>query len=93
MRIMLVCGFGLGTSMILKLKLDELLAQQSITATTFCADITTAPGEQYDILFTSQDFANRFNSVTQPVIVINNFLDSAEIAEKGLGIIRQMSEQ
>ena len=87
MRIMIVCGFGVGTSMILKIKLDELLAENGIKATTFCKDMTTAPGEDFDIMFTSQTLAKRFSNVIQPVVVINNFLNKAEIAEKGLGLI------
>ena len=38
MRIMVVCGFGLGSSMILKLKLDEVLKDGGVSATTFTAD-------------------------------------------------------
>lgn len=93
MRIMIVCEFGLGTSMLLKMKLDELLGRHGITATTFCADVTTAPGEACDILFTSRELAKRFTGAAKPVIAIDNFLDSDEIAQKGLGVILQMSQQ
>ncbi len=89
MKIMVVCGFGLGSSMVLKLKLDEVLRAHGIKANTFCADMTTALGENYDIVFTSRDLAKRFENVTKPVVVIDNFLNKDEIAEKGLGPVRE----
>jgi PTS system ascorbate-specific IIB component len=75
--------------MILKLKLDEVLKANDIKANTFCSDMTMALSENFDIVFTSQDLAKRFATVTKPVIVINNFLNKDEIAEKGLGPIRE----
>ena len=45
-RIMVVCGFGLGSSMVLKLTLDGVLKEEELQAETFCADETTAKGEK-----------------------------------------------
>jgi PTS system ascorbate-specific IIB component len=83
-RIMVVCGFGLGSSMILKLKLDEVLKDLDIKAYTFCADATTAVGENYDIVFTSQDLVDKFEKTGRPYVVITNFLSKDEIKEKAI---------
>lgn len=90
MRIMVVCGFGLGSSMILKLKLDEVLQANNLKATTFCSDLTMAKSETFDMLFTSKDISNHFKDVKKPVVVISNFLNKTEIAEKGLEPVRQL---
>ena len=50
LRIMTVCGFGLGSSMILKITLDGVLKENGISAETFCADATTAIGEDFDVV-------------------------------------------
>jgi PTS system ascorbate-specific IIB component len=89
LRIMVVCGFGLGSSMVLKMKLDSVLKAHSLPAITFCADITTATGEQYDMVFTSKDLLPKFQHHAQPAVAITNFLSEQEIAEKGLPVIQQ----
>lgn len=89
-RIMVVCGFGLGSSMILKLKLDSVLKAHGVKADTFCADTTTAVGERYDMVFTSKELVNTFKNSPKPVVVISNFLSEQEIEEKGLPVIREL---
>lgn len=91
-RIMVVCGFGLGSSMVLRLKLDEVLKNHGISADTFCADATTAPGERFDMVFTSKELMHVFANCGKPVVVIVNFLSLKEIEEKGLPIVRQFLE-
>ncbi len=93
LRIMAVCGFGLGSSMILRLKIDEVLKKHNIKAETFCSDVTTAPGERFDIVFTSKEIKDIFKKVSQPVIVIDNFLSIPEIEEKGLPILQELANQ
>jgi PTS system ascorbate-specific IIB component len=92
MRIMVVCGFGLGSSMILKLKIDEALKEQGLRAETFCTDMTTAKGERFDIVITSKDIAVAFKDIPQPVVVVNNFLSKAEVEEKVLPALRSLLE-
>lgn len=87
-RIMVVCGFGLGSSMVLKLTLDGVLKDEGLTAETFCADEATAKGEDFDIVFTSNEMSKLFEGISKPVIVINNFLSKDEVRDKGLEVVR-----
>jgi ascorbate PTS system EIIB component len=91
-RVMVVCGFGLGSSMILKMTLDKVLKEEGITAETFCTDEASAKGEKFDVVFTSKPLVQLFAGKPQPAIVINNFMDKAEVREKGLDVIRSLSE-
>lgn len=93
LKIMTVCGFGLGSSMILKITLDGVLKENNIPAETFCADATTAIGESFDIVFTSKEMSHLFKNVTKPVVVIENFLSKNEIISKGLEIVKQASAE
>lgn len=93
LRIMTVCGFGLGSSMILKITLDGVLKDNGIKAETFCADSTTAVGEDYDVVFTSRDLADMFKNVTKPVVIIDNFLSKEQIAERGLEVVKQAAAE
>lgn len=89
-RIMVVCGFGLGSSMILKMTLDSVLKEEKIKVETFCADEATAKGETYDIVLTSQPLAHLFEDKSEPTIVIDNFLRKEEVKTKSLDIIKNI---
>lgn len=91
-RIMVVCGFGLGSSMVLKLRLDEVLQKHGLKADTFCSDAITAPSEKFDAVFTSKEMEHLFKSSPKPMVVITNFLNRAEIEEKGIPVVRQLVE-
>jgi PTS system ascorbate-specific IIB component len=93
LRIMVVCGFGLGSSMVLKMTLDDVLKEEKITGVeTFCSDSYVSSGEKYDIVFISQEWEYLFEKNPQPRVVIKNFLNKAEVREKGLGEIKKLIE-
>lgn len=90
LKIMAVCGFGVGSSMILKMTVEDVLKANGINAELFTADQLTAGSEKCDAIFTSAELADSFSQSKVPVIVINNFLSKKEIEEKGLPTIRQL---
>jgi len=92
MRVMIVCGFGLGSSMVLKMTLDDVLKEEKIDVETFCSDSYVSSGENYDIVMCSQEWEYLFKQNPQPRVVINNFLNKAEIREKGVGAIKKLIE-
>jgi len=92
-KIMIVCGFGLGSSMVLRLKLDGLLRKHGLSAKTFCADATTARGQDFDVVFTSKELLNTFEGIEQPIVLIDNFMNESEIEEKGLPVIQSLIEE
>lgn len=90
LRIMVVCGFGLGSSLVLRMTLDEVLQQRRIKADTFCSDAETAAGQAFDLVLTSSNLAGLFADVAAPVIVIFDFLSQAEVAEKVLPVLAEL---
>lgn len=92
LRIMTVCGFGLGTSLVLKMTVDEVLQKNNIKAETFCSDADTAVGQRYDLVITSRDMEKLFAGVSEPVVVVDNFLSPEEVQEKAIPVILEMLE-
>ena len=88
MKVMIVCGFGLGSSMVLKMTLDDVLKEEGLDVETFCMDSYTARGQDYDLVFTSDEMIHLFKDTKQPKVVIQNFLSKDEIREKGLSLIQ-----
>jgi PTS system ascorbate-specific IIB component len=92
-RVMIICGFGLGSSMVLKMTMDDVLKEENIDVETFCSDSYAGTGEAYDIVFTSNELVHLFKDKPQPSIVITNFLSKDEIREKGLEPLRKLLEE
>jgi len=53
LKIMVVCGFGLGSSMVLRMTLDSVLKEAGIKAETFCSDEATSRGESTILFYLS----------------------------------------
>ncbi len=91
LKILAVCGFGVGTSLILKMNIEKVLKVNGIAAEVENADITTAGSVNADVIFTSKElYSVLISSVKVPLIQISNFLSNAEITEKGIPIIKEL---
>ncbi len=92
-KIQAVCGFGCGSSLFLRIKIDQVLSNNKLTAYTFCGDVGTACSADCDVIFTSPELAERMmDRAKVPVIVINNFMDDKEVSEKVLGFFETINE-
>ena len=84
-KIQAVCGFGCGSSLFLRIKIDKVLSDHNLSARTFCGDVGTACSADCDVIFTSPELAERMKERAKvPVIVINNFMDDKEVTDKVL---------
>ncbi|HAQ3799161.1 TPA: PTS sugar transporter subunit IIB, partial [Enterococcus faecium] len=53
MKILAVCGFGVGSSMVLKMSLDKVIKELGLKATVENTDLSTAKATMADVYFTS----------------------------------------
>ncbi|MEG0255555.1 MAG: PTS sugar transporter subunit IIB [Vagococcus sp.] len=80
MKILAVCGFGVGSSMVLKMTIDKVAKEMGIDAVVENTDISTAKATVADVYFTSQELAGELTaSVTNPVYPIKKYMDKEEI--------------
>lgn len=93
LRIMIVCPFGLGTSMVLKMTLDRVLYAYGFQVETFCTSAETIAGQSYDIVLTSKDMVILFKNSRKPIIVIEKYLSEDEVKQKVLPVIREKIKQ
>lgn len=88
-KVLAVCGFGVGTSLILKMNIEKVLKQKGIDAEVTNADITTATGISADVIFTSKELYSQLQGKSKaPLIQIDNFMSNKEIEEKGMPVIK-----
>jgi len=86
MKIVTVCGMGIGTSILLKMNTEKALRALGWDADydVEAADIGTARGvaRNADLVLTSADLAEELGNLPTKVVVINNFTNVAEITEQ-----------
>ncbi|MDQ0770297.1 PTS system ascorbate-specific IIB component [Pseudarthrobacter defluvii] len=84
MKIVAVCGMGIGTSVLLKMNAEKVLQDLGIDADIEAADIGVARGaaQTAEIVLTSEELAPEIGDVPARVIVIENFFDLDEIHKK-----------
>ena len=87
-KIQAVCGFGCGSSLFLRMKIQDILKENNLEAEVFCGDIGTCATVPCDVIFTSAELAEQIMNRTKiPVISISNFMNKEEIKEKTLSFL------
>jgi PTS system ascorbate-specific IIB component len=84
MKIIAICGAGIGTSGILKVNAERVLARLGLEADVTAADIASLKNVASDaqIILTSAEFVEAIGPTNADVIVIENYFDTAELSRK-----------
>ncbi|HIY93073.1 PTS sugar transporter subunit IIB [Companilactobacillus sp. HBUAS56275] len=83
MKFLAVCGFGVGSSMVLKMTLDKVVKEMGIDATVENTDIATAKATDADAYFTSQELLPDLkSSVKNPVYPVKKYMDKEEVGNQ-----------
>jgi PTS system ascorbate-specific IIB component len=83
-KIVTICGAGIGSSGILKVNAERVLKRLDIMAEVTAADITTVAwaAEDAQVILTSAEFVDAIGKTYADVIVIENFFDTEELTRK-----------
>ena len=90
MRIATLCGMGFGTSMMLKLFIDDILKAEGVKDEVVPWDLGTFKGQQADLIVAPKDMESHLRSASATVVLINNLVDKAEIKAKVLAAINAL---
>lgn len=84
MKIVTICGAGIGSSGILKVNAERVLRKLDIEATVTAADIASVKDVAADaqVILTSAEFVDAIGKTFADVIVINNYFDTEELSTK-----------
>lgn len=90
MKIIAVCGMGIGTSVLLKMNAEKVLNQMGIEATVEATDMKTArESRDAEIILTTPDLAELITDSPAKIITILHFFDLEEIGNKLAGELPQ----
>ena len=84
MKIVAICGAGIGSSGILKVNAERVLKRLDIDAVVVAADIASLPAVIGDaqVILTSAEFVEAIGKTFADVVVIENYFDTAELTAK-----------
>ena len=83
MKVLAVCGMGLGSSLILKMNIEKAMEEEGIKGTVEVRDLSSIQGERADFIFASEEIAEKIEHNAQ-VYSVKNMTDKNEIKEKVL---------
>jgi ascorbate PTS system EIIB component len=83
-KILAVCGMGLGSGLLLRMQAEKALKELGLKADVEVADIGTARAlaSTADLILTSDELAQQLGAVKPKVVTISNFIDLREMVEK-----------
>ncbi|MGC9772657.1 PTS sugar transporter subunit IIB [Fervidobacterium pennivorans subsp. shakshaketiis] len=83
LKIVAVCGMGLGSSLILKMNMEKVVKELNLEADVSTTDISTAKAviSDADLIITSHELAQQLGETKAKVITIKNFVSFQEIKE------------
>ena len=84
MKIVAICGAGIGSSGILKVNAERVLKKLDIEATVTAVDLASLAETARDaqVILTSAEFVEAIGKTFADVIVIENYFDTQELTAK-----------
>ncbi|MDM7892708.1 PTS sugar transporter subunit IIB [Curtobacterium caseinilyticum] len=81
MKIVTICGAGIGSSGILKVNAEKALDALGLSASVVAADVASvrAVADDANVILTSAEFVEAIGDTYAEVIVIRNHFDQGEI--------------
>lgn len=84
MKIVAICGAGIGTSGILKVNAERVLQRLGIDATVVACDLDSLAAESDDaqVILTGPEFLNAIGRTFADVVIVENYFDTDELSDK-----------
>ena len=93
MRIATLCGMGFGTSMILKLTIDDIFKAEGISGHQITPwDLGSFKGQKADLVVAPIDMESHLKGSGRKVVYIKNLVDKVEIKQKILAALNEIEE-
>lgn len=86
LKIITVCGNGIGSSLMLKMKIEEICAENNIQADVESIDFNAAQDKQADLIVTVKELASEFEG--REVAVVRSYINKKKIADDILEVLK-----
>lgn len=82
MKIMAICGSGLGSSFMVEMNIKKVLKKLNIEAEVEHSDLSSATPDAADLFVMAKDIAESASVPDHQLVVINNIIDINELENK-----------
>lgn len=91
LKILMVCGAGLGSSFAAQMTVESVLKDLGVEADLDHSDISSAAGFEADIIISATNFESQFQRHDFPadLIFLRNLVDKNEIKEKLVPLLEE----
>jgi len=94
MKILAVCGFGVGSSMILKMTIQKALRELDVEGEVVNADISDVSSQKADAIFTSPEFVGDLKKRTNARLYpVKKYSDIGEVKGQVEQLIKDMEKE
>ena len=82
MRVLTVCGAGLGTGLLLRMYVQDVFDKLGMSVEIEATDVSSAKGIKADLIVTSLTLVSTLEEVETPIVAVKNVIDRDEIEQK-----------
>lgn len=75
LKVLSVCGVGMGSSLMLRMTVEEVLKKMDVKAKVEATDVSSARGMQADVIVGQGMHTEEFEGRAPVVVAITNFMD------------------
>lgn len=90
MKILTVCGNGIGSSLMLAMKIQEICDEEGIKAQVESTDFNSAQGKSADLIVTIKELADQFEN--RETAIIRSYTNKKKIREDVLDKIKSLAK-
>ncbi len=93
-KILCVCGAGLGTSLMAKMKVDKLLKEVGLKADVEATDAGSVRGQKVDLIVTTEAISKALGEIAGvKLVTVRNFANNNEFRESVLPILEEFMRE
>lgn len=94
LKILAVCGAGLGSSFACQMSVEAVLRELGVDAKLDHTDISSVAAQTADIVISGKNFEKQFERITIncPTIFLEKLVDKTEIKEKITPVLKELGE-
>ncbi len=90
-KVVTVCGNGIGSSLMLKMKIEEIARENNIDVVAESIDSNAASGKDADLFVTVKEFESIFKE-GQRVAITRSYMNKKKITEDVLPVLIEMNK-
>lgn len=87
MKIITVCGNGIGSSLMLAMKIQELCDEEGMKVDVESCDVSAAVGKTCDLFITVKELASHFNA--EKTLIVRSYINKSKIKQDVLEEIKK----